>query len=857
MTESDFNPNFKFDTSSFEPIQSAWEFSGALEEAKKAQTNSNATSIDQKIQQRLQASKAFKDGRLGNNQHINGEDKRNVRKKSYNEEEEEEDDDNEEEEDDDEPLPGELDDDDGDDDGGEEEDDEEDNEGDDDEQEREEEDEAEDTGEEDNKFRGTDDAMEEESQEDTAPKKRQKTDAGFSGQVDVQHLQNKEQSRAAKTASLPGSTQEGFFSQTPEGTTFSAKSFLDLNLSRPLIKACNALGYAVPTPIQAACIPLALSGRDICGSAMTGSGKTAAFALPILERLLHRPRQVAATYVLILTPTRELAVQIHSMIQKLAQYTDVQAALIVGGLSVQVQASVLRKSPEIVVATPGRLIDHLRNTQSVGLEDLAVMVLDEADRLLEMGFKEEITEIVKMAPKKRQTMLFSATLSDQVRRLAALSLRQPVRLAADATAAVPRQLTQQIVRLKAAQAALKEAYLLAMCSRSFSSGHVIVFFRTKQRAHRAKILFGLLGLPTAAELHGDMTQAARLESLERFRQNQVAFLLATDVAARGLDISGVKVIVNYDAPKTLETYLHRIGRTARAGAEGQAITFIEDVERKLLKEVVKKTGVQMQQREVPSQTVQAWQAKVEGSHGDVWRVLKMEREEKELRQAEMEASKMQNMLEHEVEIKGRPARTWFQTERQKKEIKKKTAAVAAEGEDDDGVEEGEERRGGSKGSKEERKARKKAEHSKKVSEEDQRAKGKTKLAEETEVFSKAVKGVKSRVRELVQQGINPHKAAKMAAASITGVKRKAKGKDVKQKGESPTDKGLFSGDGINSSKVTGGKDSPANKAGKFNGKRVDSGGMVKLMSKMELNKLKRGGKGKQAFKSKARFKRKK
>ncbi|GFH27760.1 uncharacterized protein HaLaN_26136, partial [Haematococcus lacustris] len=389
---------------------------------------------------------------------------------------------------------------------------------------------------------------------------------------------------------------------------FRAASFSDLSLGRPLLRACEALGYSQPTPIQAAVIPLALAGRDICGSAITGSGKTAAFALPCLERLLHRPRQVAATYVLMLTPTRELAVQIHSMVTKLAQHTDISVALIVGGLSVAVQTAVLRRSPEVIVATPGRLIDHLRNTQSVGLEDLAVLVLDEADRhvgLLEMGFQDEITEIVRMAPKKRQTMLFSATFNDEVKRLVSLSLKQPVRLAADAAAAVPKDLRQEIGPAAAGQ---KEAQLLALCARSFRGGRTIVFFRTKQRAHRAKILFGLLGLPLAAELHGDMTQAARLESLEAFRtatapgppaaplafvaelhgdMTQAArlesleafrtatasFLLATDVAARGLDIQGVQVVINYDAARKLDAHLHRIGRTARAGASGIAVTF--------------------------------------------------------------------------------------------------------------------------------------------------------------------------------------------------------------------------------------------------------------------------------------------
>ena len=726
---------------------------------------------------------------------------------------EDEDDDDDEEDSEDEPLPGEED---------------------------EEDDDGDEILEEDDDGDDDDDEEEEEEEEEEPQPKRQKADPNTTAPPKLSKVKPDSApklSSASQGPSQGGPSQGGFFAQTPEGTTFQAGSFSDLHLSRPLLKAIAALGYKTPTPIQAACIPLALSGRDICGSAMTGSGKTAAFALPILERLLHRPKQVAATYVLVLTPTRELAVQIHSMIQKLAQYTDVQVALVVGGLSSQVQASVLRKSPEIVVATPGRLIDHLRNTQSVGLEDLAVLVLDEADRLLEMGFKEEITEILRMTPKKRQTMLFSATFSDEVRKLVALSLRQPVRLAADAAAQVPRQLCQQIVRLKGqAQAEQKEACLMALCSRSFGGGKTIIFFKTKQRAHRSKILFGLSGLPAAAELHGDMTQAARLDSLERFRQGQVAFLLATDVAARGLDISGVQVIVNYDSPKTIETYLHRIGRTARAGAEGQSVTFIEDADRHLLKDVVKKTGVQMQQRVIPPASIQQWQQKIEASHGDIWRVLKEEREEKELRKAEMEVSKMQNVLEHEDEIKARPAKTWFQSERQKQAIKKQSEE--GEGKDDK-----------PSTSKEERKARKKVEHAAKKAEEAS-TKGRGNVKEETNDQTRRIRGVKSKIRELQQQGINPSQAAKMAAASVSGIKKKksSKSKGKEQEREKLGDgAALFSGDGSRASKkkTIGGKRA-----------RVDSGGAVKLVSKTELNKIKRGGAGKQAFKSKKKYKRK-
>ncbi|KAK7859131.1 dead-box atp-dependent rna helicase 28 [Quercus suber] len=230
--------------------------------------------------------------------------------------------------------------------------------------------------------------------------------------------------------------------------SFSAISFIELNLSWPLLRACEALGYSKPTPIQSAVIPLAMNGSDICGSAVTGSGKTAAFALPTLERLLFRPRRVPAIRVLILTPTRELAVQVHSMIEKLAQFTDIRCCLVVGGLSTKVQEAALRSMPDIVVATPGRMIDHLRNSMSVDLEDLAVLILDEADRLLELGFSAEIRELVRLCPKRRQTMLFSATMTEEVDELIQLSLTKPSRLSADPSKTLPQTLTQEVVRIR-------------------------------------------------------------------------------------------------------------------------------------------------------------------------------------------------------------------------------------------------------------------------------------------------------------------------------------------------------------------------------------------------------------------------
>ncbi|XP_038716538.1 DEAD-box ATP-dependent RNA helicase 28-like [Tripterygium wilfordii] len=467
-----------------------------------------------------------------------------------------------------------------------------------------------------------------------------------------------------------GESNSFFASST--GTSFHANSFIELNLSRPLLRACEALGYSKPTPIQAACIPLALAGRDICGSAITGSGKTAAFALPTLERLLFRPKRVPAIRVLVLTPTRELAFQVHSMIQKLAQYTDIRCCLVVGGLSTQVQVAALRSMPDIVVATPGRLIDHLRNSLSVDLDDLAVLILDEADRLLELGFSAEISELVRLCPKRRQTMLFSATMTEEVDELIKLSLTKPLRLSADPSAKRPAALTEEVVRIRRMREVNQEAVLLALCSKTFPS-KVIIFSGTKQAAHRLKILFGLAGFK-AAELHGNLTQVQRLEALELFRTQQVEFLIATDVAARGLDIIGVQTVINFACPRDLTSYVHRVGRTARAGREGYAVTFVTDNDRSLLKAIAKRAGSKLKSRIVAEQSIIKWSQRIEQMEDEVAVVLREEREEMALRKAEMEATKAENMIAHKDEIFSRPKKTWFVTEKEKRVVAKAAKA---------------------------------------------------------------------------------------------------------------------------------------------------------------------------------------
>ncbi|KAJ2014337.1 nucleolar DEAD-box protein required for synthesis of 60S ribosomal subunit, partial [Coemansia sp. S610] len=309
--------------------------------------------------------------------------------------------------------------------------------------------------------------------------------------------------------------KRAYFAAPEEGPAVDMpESFTTMNLSRQIMKGLTKLGFAQPTPIQARTIPLALLGKDICGGAQTGSGKTAAFLVPILERLLYRPKNTAVTRVLILCPTRELAIQCHNVSTKLAGFTDISTCLCVGGLSLKQQESELKLRPDVVIATPGRLIDHLRNSQSFHLDQIEILVMDEADRMLDDGFEDELTEIIKACPQKRQTMLFSATMTDNVDKLIRLSLQKPVRVQIDPPKSAARGLTQEFVRVRTNKDEDRTALLAALCKRHFKS-KCIIFFRSKAAAHQMKIIFGLLGM-RSGELHGNLSQEGRLQALEQF-----------------------------------------------------------------------------------------------------------------------------------------------------------------------------------------------------------------------------------------------------------------------------------------------------------------------------------------------------
>ena len=490
---------------------------------------------------------------------------------------------------------------------------------------------------------------EDDLQDSGRPRKRRKT----SDHADDTPADDDSDSESDADDEVRQKQKNSFFEQPPPQVHSFA--FSDMNLSRPLLKAVGNLGFVHPTPIQASAIPIALSGKDICACAATGTGKTAAFILPILERLLFRPND-ASTRVLILLPTRELAVQVHGVASKLAEHTEISVCLAAGGLDIRKQEAALRKLPDIVIATPGRLVDHLRNTPVFSLTGIEILVLDEADRMLQEHFEEQLHEILRVCYRGRQTMLFSATMTDEVEDLISLSLNQPVRLFINNNTQVASKLQQEFVRIRSHREDKRSAIIASLCCRSFH-GHVIIFVPTKVLAHRLRIQLGLLGL-NAEELHGDLTQLQRLEALENFKKSTVDYLIATDLAARGLDIAGVQTVINFSVPSNVKQYVHRVGRTARAGQSGRSVTLVGEKERKLLKQIVKQSSQSVRVRVVSAKTVDKYAQKLETIESEVKVILKQEAEEKEVRKAEMEVGKAQNMIDHREEIYSRPKRTW-------------------------------------------------------------------------------------------------------------------------------------------------------------------------------------------------------
>ncbi len=368
--------------------------------------------------------------------------------------------------------------------------------------------------------------------------------------------------------------------------------FTELDLSEPLQKAIVALGYEETTPIQTQAIPPALQSRDILGCAQTGTGKTLAFLLPALERLLREPAKIRNPRVVILEPTRELVIQVAGETRKLAARTSLRSVPVYGGAGMSKQTDRLRRGVDIVVATPGRLMDHMRR-RNVNFKDLQVLVLDEADRMLDMGFLPDIKQIISRMPRQRQTMLFSATIPPAIAALARQFQRDPLSIELD-MARPPAAIQQTLYPVPRH---LKIQLLLAILEQ-MDVNSMLVFTRTKQQADI--VTRQLRQTRTAvACIHGDFNQRDRESALEGFRSGKHRVLVATNIAARGLDIEGISHVINYDVPEHAEDYVHRIGRTARAEADGDAITLVTPDDEGLIHRIEYLLGHKIERKTLP------------------------------------------------------------------------------------------------------------------------------------------------------------------------------------------------------------------------------------------------------------------
>ena len=385
--------------------------------------------------------------------------------------------------------------------------------------------------------------------------------------------------------------------------TTETVAFSNLGLAPEILRAVEEQGYTTPTPIQAQAIPLVLEGRDLMAGAQTGTGKTAAFTLPLLQKLLPHASSSASPArhpirALILTPTRELAIQVEENVKAYSKHVPLRSLVVFGGVDIKTQTPSLMRGVEILVATPGRLLDHVES-RNLQLNQVQILVLDEADRMLDMGFMPDLKRILALLPKKRQNLMFSATFSDEIKKLSDDFLTNPTLIEVARSNAAAENVTQKVYRLEQAD---KHALLAELLR---SGTQALVFTKTKLTAGRLARMLQRDGI-NADAIHGDKTQQERLQALDAFKQGKVLALIATDVAARGLDIDQLPLVINYEIPHAPEDYVHRIGRTGRAGASGIAISLVSPEEEKYLKEIEK-----LIKRDIPQEAMPQVQKKAE------------------------------------------------------------------------------------------------------------------------------------------------------------------------------------------------------------------------------------------------------
>ncbi|MEN9885953.1 MAG: hypothetical protein RL758_531 [Pseudomonadota bacterium] len=407
-------------------------------------------------------------------------------------------------------------------------------------------------------------------------------------------------------------------------TTEQSLSFSDLQLAEPIARAVADSGYAQATPIQAKAIPIVLAGRDVMGAAQTGTGKTAAFTLPLLQRMMKHENTSASparhpVRALVLAPTRELADQVAQNVAKYAQYTNLRSTVVFGGIDMNPQKDALRKGVEVLVATPGRLLDHIEAKTCV-LNQVEYVVLDEADRMLDIGFLPDLQRILSYLPKQRQTLLFSATFSPEIKRLAASYLQDPVLV----EVARPNEAADTVEqRFYSVQDEDKRS-VLKQIVKDRGITQAFVFVNSKLGCARLARSLEREGLRTTA-LHGDKSQDDRLKSLDAFKRGEVDLLVATDVAARGLDIKDVPAVFNFDLPFNAEDYVHRIGRTGRAGASGLAVSFVSSSDGRLVADIEKILKRKLDVEPAPRQDEPA-RGRFGGRHNDGQRAWRGETE---------------------------------------------------------------------------------------------------------------------------------------------------------------------------------------------------------------------------------------